>query len=348
MIRRQIDDDTWKRRVEPALAQGLEVKIEKGGKTVLLNMDHGFMYFKADADGSEWAELKPHHLAPLKAQYDLVDAPLAQHLQDDPSFKHKENKGKEFIVTEFADQPLSMVHHTQNKDGSNSHLTVENAHILAIKDLMNPAKRDVTSKSGQDKGTINERLLEDYDVADVDNMNFYEQPKRKGAKKKGDQDDFHLSMPLSQYLAFVVGALDKAGVRAEYGERMMTMADRMASDKKLKTTELFLRVGMDESAFVRSVLVIDDVLAAADKLNIPNEARDTFAKWWKVDDNEDPVPYLPEPTKDNTPAAQRPLLRSGTSMKDGTSFATVEKAYLNEFFLAFATAVNTFAPPPNH
>lgn len=304
--------------------------------------------------GNDTVEITAATVAAFRAQHDFVPDDLPAHLTTPPTYAEHVAPGKGFKVTEFPGEPMSLVHHTVSDDGSNAHLTMENAHALALYDATS-TRGDVSSKVGEDKATINKRLGADYGIPGIDNLNFYAKP---DGKKKAT-DPLQEALPLYGYLQFIVHAFDRCGLPKQYGERMMAMATTMADRKKLDLRALFMRVGMDESSFIRAVLAIDNRLttSGATGLALDVTAREPFEKWWTTKSNDEPVPYLPDLSADGKPErtaaedslAGRPWVREGTTAPSGTTYSSLETAYTSHHAAAYLAAVNTWTagqPPP--
>lgn len=333
VIRRQITDEEWGQRIAPRLHHGGTVIVRFKGKVLQLEPGESDQLPKARVVGAAKArQLKSDEVNRLKAEGHL----LPEHLREgEPSYTPTVSSGGTFEVTSFEGERLSFVHHTVSTSGDDPHLTIENAHVLAFKDLFEGDERDVRDKAPLKKPDINAQLRTQYQVAEVDNLNFYKLPStgKKGPKhKRTGKQTPHEQLPLANYLTFIVRALEAGGAPVEYGERIQALAGRMASDKKLDTSELFLRPDMDERAFIRAVLVIDSVLPNDRKLPIPDDVRRIFAHWWSLEGNEEPVPYLPASTDEDAP-----LVREGS-----LEFRKAQSTYLTTYFPVFVDAVNQF------
>ena len=347
-VRREIDERAWTNEVLPKLNAGEMVTVRGATNVFVLRMTEGQLQAKSAGKG-EFKNVTGKGLAQLKLNCSL-DTPGA--VLEEPTFDQKANPGQGFTVTEFQNEPLSLVHHTVSTgDDPNPHLTVENAHVLVAEDLLsaNSATRDVRSKAGEDKSTINDALAGEYGVGSVDNLNFYQPEKPKGGKtaknakwaKADEKKTDYERLPLSAYLDFVAHALTVGGAPKEYGEKMKTFAGEMAREKHLDMSQLFLRSGMDEPALVRAVLIIDSVLPTGHKLGIDGSIRHVFERWWNVDGNEPKVPYLPAPEALDGPA----IVRSGTQYEN-TTFSKLEVQYSQKFFSKFVDAIDAFVPKP--
>jgi hypothetical protein len=333
VVRRLITDDQWQNQVVPKLGPDRPVTLWKDEEPIALTKA-GDKIVAATPTGK--VTITDEKLALVKARWSLVPP----HLTVEPAFDAvaKEDKDKGLKVTELAGERMSMVHHTESTGAEkNAHLTVENAHVLAFQDLFGAPRGDVREKAKLDKAKIN-TALSTHGVGTVDNLNFYSpaKPAKRGAKAESSP---HEQLPLSRYLAFVAHALEVGGAPPEYGQRMLQLASRLAETKKLDPSQLFLRADMDETAFVRAVLIIDSVLPDGQKLPIPDQTRQVFAKWWTVKDNPDKVPFLPPPDAPDGEAT----VKSGTQYKD-TSFSKIEGEYCRAHFGALVTAVNAFTP----
>jgi hypothetical protein len=349
VIRRQIDDPTWQRRIQPVLRQGRTVTVRDAGGVKSLYFDGPKLFLQA-ADGTT-TRIMAANLPQMRNTHDFVPEDLPEHLTTDPTDVLSESTGDGFTVNEFAGEPLSLVHHTVSDDGTNAHLTMENAHAVALYDATSTTWGDVRSKVGEDKKTINNRLGADYSIPAIDNFNFYPREKPSGGKKPRATQPLHEAMPLRRYLDFIVHAFDRCGVRREYGERMIQMAEAMAARTALDLTTVFMRVGMDESSFIRAVLAIDArlVSSGATGLVLAAADRDPFEKWWTTTANDEPVPYLHDLSALRTtdpaaapPLAARPWVREGTTAPSGTTYASLETAYTKAHAPAFIAAVNTW------
>lgn len=343
MIQRVIDEDTWKRYVEPELVHGKVVTFTNGPKTIEVYQDETGIYAQVIApQAGALVKVKEGVLAQIKAAYSMpVNPAPSEHLTTEPTGKYKTFPGDGFAVTEMTGERLTMVHHTADTDGKNPHLTMENAHVLTLQDLFAKSIREANPKEA-DKRKVNDRLLKDYKIPSVDNLNFYPAPESKG-RKKGATDTVHASMPLSGYIAFVVHALEVGGVRPEYGARIQQLADAIAAHKGLDTTKLFLRVGMDERVFIRAVMAIDALMPTGSKLPLTARVRGTLGRWWTVEGNTDPVPYLPAAEVTVTPAPKDPsLVRAGDNTR---GYVRLETDYAAGYFKEVADAVNTFTIP---
>ncbi len=337
IIRRVISDEQWTDEVTPNLDRGATVTVWRGGEAFLIRKDGDDLMIKP-THAPDFIKLTDAQLKKMKTACTLTP----EHLSKKPTFTAKPNKGEGFTVTEFEKEPLSLVHHTESSgQEKNAHLTVENAHVLAFEDLFSSPERDVRSKADLDKSKINTALTKTFGVGSVDNLNFYEPAKASKKPVKEKDKGPHDRLPLSGYLAFVAHALAIGGAPPQYGERIIAFANQMAADKKLDPSQLFMRVGMDEPAFVRAVLIIDSVLPTGSKLAISPETHKLFEKWWNVADNEGRVPYLPAPdAKEGDP-----LLRSGMQYKS-ESFSVIEVRYCEAHFAEFVKAINDFTPEP--
>lgn len=349
VIRRQIDDTTWQRRVQPVLRQGRTVTVTDGAETKSMYFEDGKL-FLVTAAGIK-TRVTGANVAAIRAGHDFVPDDLPEHLTKKATTELSESRGEGFKVTELAGEPLSLVHHTVSDDGTNAHLTMENAHAVALYDATSSTWGDVRSKIGEDKRTINNRLGVDYRIPAIDNLNFYPREKPTGSKKKAPTQALHEDLSLRAYLQFVVHAFDRCGVRREYGERMIQMAQEMAARKQLDLTTVFMRVGMDESSFIRAVLAIDAriVESGATGLVLAAADRDPFARWWNSTGNDDGVPYLHDLAQDGSTdptkppvLALRPWVREGTTAPSGTSYSSLETAYARAHAPAFITAVTTW------
>jgi len=352
VIRRVISDDEWKDRIGPVVKADKEFIIWQGTQGIVLRMNEVDVkgkfqkrlqyknvgtsddYFadvtKTDVDGFKAdSTLLPEHLAKA-ATFD------AKRSDDIPIGGKKPEKAPEFVVTEFANEPLSLVHHTiGTAKEKNPHLTVENAHVAAVKDLFDPKTRDVKSKAAEDKGTINARLNTAHGVGSVDNLNFFPAPSKKG---KTDLDGLHGGLSLADYLTFLSNALKEGGLPVEYGTRITQMATQMASLQRLDMSQMFMRVDMDEKAFVRAVLIIDSVLSK--KLAIPDVVRKTFARWW----DQGASPMLPEPEMAIDDVKETDWVASG-KMGKTESYSVIEGKLAKRHFAAVSAAAKSYPPP---
>ncbi len=356
VIRRVISDQDWDDRVTGGVAGGKTVAIwhDQSGNRFLIRQGAAGLEFKAfSAADKAYKALDAETTAKMKANASLTPS----HLREQATFDKKESPGKGFTVTEFANEPLSLVHHTASTGAdANPHLTMENAHVLAIKDLGNPTKRDVASKATEDKSTINDRLLADYKTPAVDNLNFY--PAETDAAKADEQVSLH------RYVAFIVKALEVSDVPREFGARIATFADEMGINHKLDPAQLFLRVGMDDAALIRAVLVIDNQLPPAHKLAIDAETRLVFSKWWTIVGNPEPVPYLPAPTPkekeqvnakpdrkakkgavkaEDAVEGERVWVREGNP-HDGLGYSVIQTIHTRNHVGKIMKAIRTFTP----
>jgi hypothetical protein len=341
-IRRVITDKEWTDEVTPRLDRGATVTVWKDGEPFQIRME-GDKVQMFVVSLQEFKTINAGQIAKVKAVSTLAPA----HVTAEPAYTPKPTSGPGFTVTEFPNEPLSMVHHTESTGAEKQpHLTVENAHVLAFEDLFNSTTRDVRPKADLDKGKIKTEMAKTFGVADVDNLNFYQsednspnqKQKNKKHVKEADKTP-HERLPLSGYLAFLSHALTVGGAPAAYGQKITSFAERMAADKKLDTAQLFMRAGMDEPAFVRAVLIIDSQLPGGHKLAISVPTRKVFEKWWNIAGNDPKVPYLPPPEKKDGPATLRSGMQHGTS-----SFSKIEIDYCQEHFEEFVTAINAFVP----
>ena len=346
VIRRTIDDTTWQRQIRPVLSQKRTVTVREGTVEKVLYLEGKTLYLQS---GSEKVKIASKEaLADLRKDHEFVPEDLPEHVTKKATDALTVSPGTGFKVSEFAAEPLSLVHHTANDDGSNAHLTMENAHVLALHDATSTLG-DVSSKVGQDKATINKRLGDDYSIPSIDNLNFYPGQKPKGAKKKSGGDPLHEEMSLQRYLKFIVSAFDQCGIPGDYGKRMMAMAQEMAKKKSLDLTTLYMRVGMDESSFIRAALAIDARLktSGASVLELDESVRAPFARWWTTEGNDSAVPYLRDlstagrpDSAGPPPLAERAWVREGTTAQSGTTYSSLDTAYTKLHAPAFITAVN--------
>ncbi len=118
----------------------------------------------------------------------------------------------------------------------------------------------------------------------------------------------------------------------------------MARRKKLVPTQLFLRVGMDEPAFVRAVFIIDSFLPARRRLDIDDSVRKVFAEYWSVGGRD--APALPEPDKElsDTPREPLTMLRAGMQFGKSDSYSSIEIRYARKYFPVLVKAINDFVP----
>ena len=347
IIRRVISEDEWKNRIGPVVKAEKEFTIWQGPQGIVLRLHAKKLQWKNVGTSDDFfADLSATEVAALKADSTLLPEHLgtpatfnAKRSDEVPMGAKKPDKAPEFVVTEFADEPLSLVHHTTGtgKD-PNPHLTVENAHVAAFKDLFDPNTRDVKSKAKEDKGTINTRLTTEHGVGSVDNLNFFPAPSKKG---KANLDGMHSDMSLADYLTFLVNALREGGAPREYGERIMQMSTQMAAAKELDMSQMFMRVDMDEKAFVRAVLIIDGQLPAGKKLAIPEPIRKTFARWW----NQGSSPLLPEPDVPIDDVKETDWVASG-KMGKTESYSVIEGKLAKRHFAEVSRAAKNYPPAP--
>ena len=337
IIRRVISDDDWNNNVIARIAEaGREVPVWVGDKTWLVRTgNNGNEVY--DPNLRYWGAVEDE-VASLKANGEL----LAPQLRREPTYVENPSKAKTFTVTEFANEPLSLVHHTMNNDKSDPHLTVENAHVLAVQDILSPAgsPHDARSKAKLDKSTVNDAIME-HGAWAVDNLNFYGPSREVPREDKAKTD--HERMPLSRYLAFIVRALEVGGAPAEYGQRIVGYADELATRKKLVPSQLFMRAEMDEPAFVRAVFIIDSCLPSGRGLTIDQGVREVFAQYWQAQGRDEA--YLPEPDDEFSSEPRRPLTMLRAGMPFGKdSYSAIEGRYARKYFKDLVKAVNAFAP----
>ena len=349
VIRREIAEGTWTNDVVPKLDNGVTVTVWGEAGAIVLRKVDGVLQAKLAA-GGKFTTLSDEAQAKMKAKASLTPA----HVSKTATHVKNINQGNGFEVTEFANEPLSMVHHTGTTKGEdkNPHLTVENAHVLAAQDLLDPNSktRDVRSKAALNKTTIKQALFDDYGLPPVDNLNFYPPEATKGAAKKPGnwkakeeeaEANPYEQLSMERYLQFLAEALSKGGAAPEFGAKIIAFSKTMGDEKKLDPAQLFLRVGMDESELVRAVLIIDGLLPAGSKLAISAPTRKVFEKWWNVTGNDPKVPYLPPPDS----KAGDATLRSGNPHGNET-WGVIEGRYCREAFAEFVRAINAFTPVP--
>ncbi|WP_448700649.1 hypothetical protein ACFGVR_01510 [Mucilaginibacter sp. AW1-3] len=232
------------------------------------------------------------------------------------------------------------------------HLTVENAHLLAMLELKKKKTLGHLDKTTLEKPDVNTELGK-RKINEIDNLNFFPKKAQQTAKAlslgtgvvSNDQleevttdmasENVDERLSLGQYLSFIQKGIESIpNVPPVYGAKILQTAKTMHTRTGLNPAEMFLKVGKgDQRHLVRAVLTMaHNGLAAGFVLE--KGILDIFQHYVT---NEPKLPFATPITEETEWVAKGALANDGR-----TNYNALETRYVDGNYEAIVTAMKTY------
>ena len=373
LVQRAITQDTWNTKIEPNLATDVAAKLTGGTATMVKRIPDGGLRKKVDG---AWVVLGD------------LGAFLAAHTWDSKLIHATAGDGGPNLntldfstpgaltgnipagvgevkmnVEEVAGDRHSFIHHSYStyktpgagggvRREAGHHLTVENAHLLAMLALQGDKTLGYTDKTTKTKPEVNTELA-GHGVTEVDNLNFFPRANAQASRALGlstavlpsvrlpqiaadegaEPVDEQLSM--AAYLSFIQTSLASLpDVPAVYGAKILHSAQVMQTRTGLDPAALFLKVGKgDQRQLVRVVLTMAHK-GLAEGLVLTPEILAIFKRYIT---NTPALPIDTPITEDTEWVAKGALAADGV-----TNYNALETRYVEANYAAIVAAMNAY------